>query len=263
MDANARRERLQWLQQTEDGANAACRILSNARCLAEGVDVPSLDAVIFLQPKKSQIDIIQAVGRVMRKFEGKQFGYIILPIVIPAGMTAEQALDDNETYAVVWEVLKALRSHDERLDARINALPYDKKNAQPVVTVVDVGEVGGQENQPVVPAANEGEQAQDQSQQVDLFAEMGGASQKLQEAINAFIVKKCGTKVYWDVWAKDIAEIAKRHIQRIGEIIRSDETAKTEFDKFLQGLRDSLNNSITADQAVEMLAQHIITLPVF
>lgn len=99
--------------------------------------------------------------------------------------------------------------------------------------------------------------------QTDLLADMGNASQKLQEAINALIVKKCGTKVYWDVWAKDIAEIAKRHIQRIGEIISTDETAKSEFGKFLQGLRDSLNNSITEDQAVEMLAQHIITLPVF
>lgn len=261
MDSNSRRERIQWLQQTESGDDAACHILSNARCLAEGVDVPSLDAVIFLQPKKSQIDIIQAVGRVMRKFEGKQFGYIILPIVIPAGMTAEQALDDNETYAVVWEVLKALRSHDERLDARINALPYDKGKAKPVVSVVEVGKSDEQNEQQSVPAVDEA--GHFQGQQMDILAEMGGASQQLQEAINALIVKKCGTKVYWDVWAKDIAEIAKRHIQRIGEIIRSDETAKKEFEKFLQGLRDSLNNSITADQAVEMLAQHIITLPVF
>ena len=261
MDSGTRRERLLWLEQTESGENAACRILSNARCLAEGVDVPSLDAVIFLQPKKSQIDIIQAVGRVMRKFEGKQFGYIILPIVIPAGMTADQALDDNETYAVVWEVLKALRSHDERLDARINALPYDKKSASPVVSAVDIGGGDQQPNQPQVAAPDD--EGGFQPVQTDLLADMGNASQKLQEAINALIVKKCGTKVYWDVWAKDIAEIAKRHIQRIREIISTDETAKTEFGKFLQGLRDSLNNSITEDQAVEMLAQHIITLPVF
>ena len=261
MDSGSRRERLLWLEQTESGENAACRILSNARCLAEGVDVPSLDAVIFLQPKKSQIDIIQAVGRVMRKFEGKQFGYIILPIVIPAGMTAEQALDDNETYAVVWEVLKALRSHDERLDARINALPYDKKSASPVVSAVDIGSGDQQQNQPQ--AVTPDDEGGFQPVQTDLLSDMGNASQKLQEAINALIVKKCGTKVYWDVWAKDIAEIAKRHIQRIGEIISTDETAKIEFGKFLQGLRDSLNNSITEDQAVEMLAQHIITLPVF
>lgn len=257
MDSNTRRERLRWLEQTETGKDAACRILTNARCLAEGVDVPSLDAVIFLQPKKSQIDIIQAVGRVMRKFEGKQFGYIILPIVIPAGMTAEQALDDNETFAVVWEVLKALRSHDERLDARINALPYDKNKATPVVSVVDTGDTGTQPEQPDVPFKK------DEGTQLDILEGVSGVSQQLQEAINALIVKKCGTKVYWDVWAKDIAEIAKRHIQRIEEIVRSDEAAKAEFQKFLRGLKDSLNESITENQAVEMLAQHIITLPVF
>ena len=257
MDSNSRREHLRWLEQTESGEDAACRILTNARCLAEGVDVPSLDAVIFLQPKKSQIDIIQAVGRVMRKFEGKQFGYIILPIVIPAGLTAEQALDNNETFSVVWEVLKALRSHDERLDARINALPYDKSKASPVVSVVDTDNAGDKPNQPDVPFEAE------TGTQLDMFEEAGGASQQLQEAINALIVKKCGTKVYWDVWAKDIAEIAKRHIQRISEIIQSDEAAQAEFQKFLRGLKDSLNESITEAQAVEMLAQHIITLPVF
>lgn len=257
MDSNTRRERLRWLEQTETGEDAACRILTNARCLAEGVDVPSLDAVIFLQPKKSQIDIIQAVGRVMRKFEGKQFGYIILPIVIPAGMTAEQALDDNESFAVLWEVLKALRSHDERLDARINALPYDKNKATPVVSVVDTGDTGTQPENPDAPFKK------DEGTQLDILEGASGVSQQLQEAINALIVKKCGTKVYWDIWAKDIAENAKRHIQRIGEIIRSDEAAKAEFQKFLRGLKDSLNESITEEQAVEMLAQHIITLPVF
>lgn len=258
MDSNTRRERVRWLEKTETGDDAACHILSNARCLAEGVDVPSLDAVMFLQPKKSQIDVIQAVGRVMRKFEGKKFGYIILPIVIPAGMTADQALDDNETFSVVWEILKALRSHDERLDARINALPYDKNKAKPVISIVDATASSAQPKAPDAPKDEESS-----GTQIDLLDEMGSASHKLQEAINALIVKKCGTKVYWDVWAKDIAEIAKRHIQRIEEIIQADEDAGLEFQRFLRGLRDSLNESITEAQAVEMLAQHIITLPVF
>lgn len=189
----------------------------------------------------------------MRKFEGKQYGYIILPIVIPAGMTAEQALDDNETFAVVWDVLKALRSHGERLEARINALPYDRNNADAVVKIIDGTEDDVRDNQ------EESEESEEQEQQMD-FLEY---APKLQQAVNAQIVKKCGTKVYWDLWAKDIAGIAKRHIQRIGEIIHSNPEANREFTKFLRGLRDSLNESISEDQAVEMLAQHIITLPVF
>lgn len=251
MDAKTRSNRIKWLADTEEGENASCRILSNARCLTEGVDVPNLDAVLFLQPKKSQIDITQAVGRVMRKFEGKEFGYIILPIVIPAGMTAEEALDDNETYAVVWDVLKALRSHDERLDARINAIPFDKGNLEPVVKVID-GSV----------SIND-EDKEPETEEFYYQYRLNLPQAKLQEAVNALIVKKCGTKVYWDIWAKDIAKIAKRHIERISEIVTEDNMTNKEFIKFLRGLRGSLNDSITQEQAIEMLAQHIITLPVF
>ena len=125
-----------------------------------------------------------------------------------------------------------MRSHDERLDARINALPYDKSKASPVVTVVDAGVPADPQTPPETPAG-EGDGGFVPTQS-DLFDEMGGASKQLQEAINALIVKKCGTKVYWDVWAKDIAGIALRHIQRISEIICTDETAQVEFGKFLQ-----------------------------
>lgn len=99
-----------------------CRILTNARCLSEGVDVPALDAIMFLRPRKSQIDVVQAVGRVMRRAEGKRMGYIILPVGVPAGVEPETALDNNEKYRVVWQILNALRSHDERLDATINKI---------------------------------------------------------------------------------------------------------------------------------------------
>lgn len=64
--------------------------------MTEGIDVPNLDAVIFLAPKKSQVDIVQAVGRIMRKFKDKEYGYIILPIVIPEGTTPESILDNNK-----------------------------------------------------------------------------------------------------------------------------------------------------------------------
>ena len=82
------------------------------------MDVPNLDAVLFLNPRNSMVDVIQAVGRVMRRAEGKKYGYIILPIAIPDGMSTAQALSDNKRYKVVWQVLQALRAHDERMDAR-------------------------------------------------------------------------------------------------------------------------------------------------
>ncbi len=71
-DALQRNARLDWLKAS--APENTCRILSNARCLSEGVDVPALDAVLFLNPRKSIIDVVQSVGRVMRRAEGKKYG---------------------------------------------------------------------------------------------------------------------------------------------------------------------------------------------
>ena len=85
-------------EDTEPGDGpVTCRVLTNARCLSEGVDVPALDAVMFLAPRKSQVDIVQSVGRVMRLAPGKRYGYIILPVAIPSGMAPEDVLSDNDT----------------------------------------------------------------------------------------------------------------------------------------------------------------------
>src|SRR5699024_9093847 len=99
MNAIEKNEKIDWLK--SEVPDNTCRVLSNARFLTEGVDVPDLDAVMFLKPRKSKIDIAQAVGRVMRKAEGKDYGYIILPIGVPAGAEAHSILDNNEKYAVV------------------------------------------------------------------------------------------------------------------------------------------------------------------
>ncbi|WP_273757300.1 DEAD/DEAH box helicase family protein, partial [Bartonella sp. MM73XJBT] len=97
--AKKRNEALDWLK--EDAGENTCRVLTNVRCLSEGVDVPALDAIMFLHPRKSQVDVIQAVGRIMRRAKGKKRGYIILPVGIPAGVSAEEALKYNKRYSVV------------------------------------------------------------------------------------------------------------------------------------------------------------------
>ena len=120
-----RADTIAWLRQGDPAG--ACRIVTNARCLTEGIDVPALDAVIFLEPKQSQIDVIQAVGRVMRRSADKKVGYVILPVVVPSGASL---LDDKvlsgSDFKAVWKVLKALRSHDERLDVEINTAEPDR-----------------------------------------------------------------------------------------------------------------------------------------
>ncbi|NJM37844.1 MAG: hypothetical protein HC845_08310 [Akkermansiaceae bacterium] len=118
--AKERESFLHWLK--DDCTTDTCRILTNAKCLSEGVDVPALDAILFMHPRKSQIDVVQSVGRVMRRAPGKKLGYVVLPVVIPAGVEAHEALNDNKTYKVVWDVLQALRSHDDRFDAFVNKI---------------------------------------------------------------------------------------------------------------------------------------------
>ena len=140
--ALVRSRELAWLGGETLVMERQCHVLSNARCLTEGIDVPALDAVLFLQPRKSQIDVVQAVGRVMRRAEGKRYGYVVLPVVVPAGEDPADALDRNSAYAHVWEVLQALRSHDERFDAWVNRLDLNRDRAGPVA-VIGVGPATG------------------------------------------------------------------------------------------------------------------------
>ena len=268
--AHARNERLAWLK-AETGETGPCRILTNARCLSEGVDVPALDAILFLHPRKSQIDVVQSVGRVMRRAEGKKMGYVILPVGVPAGVEPEQALDDNEKYKIVWQILNALRAHDDRLDATINKIdlgadPGDRieiiavTNSLPARskacdTGLNLGAGGG---------AGDAEPGDDLPRHDGGDGQLGFVFDEFAKAIMARIVKKCGTRTYWEDWAKDVARIAEVHVTRIKAAVDAAGTEeRAAFETFLAEIRDDLNDSVSADEAIEMLAQHMITRPVF
>ena len=137
-NALERVSKLEWLKADTSNEGNICRILSNARCLSEGVDIPALDAVIFLTPRNSVVDVVQSVGRVMRKAEGKKYGYIILPVGIPAGMSPDVALKDNQKYKVIWQVLQALRAHDDRFNATVNKIELNKQRP-PQINIIGVG----------------------------------------------------------------------------------------------------------------------------
>lgn len=254
-DALRRSTLLEWLK-AESPANT-CRILSNARCLSEGVDVPALDSVLFLNPRNSVIDVVQSVGRVMRRAAGKRYGYIILPIGIPADKTPEEALKDNEKYKVVWQVLQALRAHDDRFNATINQLELNKKRPDNI-QVIGVG--GG-------PGDNTGAKT-DGDSKPSVHAIQGVFSfpdlDEWKDAIYAKMVMKVGERAYWETWARDIAKIAETHITRIKAILDDPGSKPSKaFDKFLKGLQVNLNPAVTKEDAIEMLAQHLITRPVF
>ena len=241
-----RRVRLEWLRGRSDDA---CRVLSNARCLTEGIDVPALDAVLFMSPRNSHVDIVQAVGRAMRKAPGKTYGYIVLPVAIPSGVEPAAALNDNERFAAVWGVLRALRSHDDRLDAEINRMDLNRNPSERIIfsNGREPGEGNGDEEssaQPTLPFPP-----------LDVPA----------GAIYTRIVEKCGDRKYWETWAKDVADIFERLVVRIGNLLEGEgnETLVEWFDAFHAELKGSINDSIRREHAVEMMAQHILTRPVF
>ena len=247
MGAVERGSKLSWLKNV-DTSGRDCNILANVRCLSEGVDVPSLDAILFLSARNSQVDVVQSVGRVMRTAPNKNFGYIIIPVVVPANVKPEEALEESNDFATVWSVLNALRAHDDRFNATINKIELNKNKPDNIL----VGGVVNNENS----AKNEVHESSGVYQTTLYFSE-------LQGAIYARMVQKVGSKRYWSQWAEDIAKIAERHRHNINTLISKDERHKKAFEKFMQGLHKNINPYISTEEAVEMLAQHIITKPVF
>lgn len=266
MNASEKQAKLDWLKQDLD--DNTCHILSNVRCLSEGVDVPALDAVMFLTPRQSQVDVVQSVGRVMRKSAGKKQGYVILPVVVPAGVDPADALNDNKVYKVVWQVLNALRSHDDSFDAMINKLEFNGRDTSKMEVIAVTDKVQkksaattGKAGQKAKGGNSIGTDSSGQQQQMAMEFEVG----EIERALYAKVVKKCGNRHHWEDWANDVAKIANTHIDRIEAILENPEYEKEHkaFNAFANELRDDLNSSITDEEVVEMLAQHLITKPVF
>jgi predicted helicase len=272
-NALRRNEELTWLKAPV--GDDECRILTNARCLSEGVDVPALDAVLFLHPRNSVVDVVQSVGRVMRRSEGKDYGYIILPVAVPAGVSPSAALGNNRRFKTVWQVLNALRAHDERFNAMVNSIALNAKNpgkngkesdrllgghVGPTSEDESLAADGSSTDRSGKDASSSGADA-DTANQMALFA-----LSEWTQAIYTRIVDKVGTRTYWEDWAADVADIVDRLITRITAVYENTgarSTMRRRFDTFVQGLKDNLNDSVDFQAAVSMLAQHLITRPVF
>jgi predicted helicase len=273
MNASEKGEKISWLKEKTD--DNVCRILSNVRCLSEGVDVPALDAVLFLTPRNSQVDVVQSVGRVMRKSEGKTRGYVILPVVVPTGMEPDEALNDNQVFKVVWDVLQALRSHDDRFDAMINKLDLIGKapSKMEVISITDKispKQKAKSKNQAgkgdfVIGTKRDGRTTKHGTEHDEGQAGFDFQVTEVERALYAQVVKKCGNRKHWEQWANDIAKIADTHILRIRTIVEDPNNVKESqaFNNFVEELRDDLNEAISPSEVIEMLAQHLITKPVF
>lgn len=254
MSATKRDSELMWLKGQPDNP-MECRMLTIARCLSEGVDVPSLDAVIFVSPKNSQVDVVQSVGRVMRRSEGKKYGYIIIPVIIPEDIEGDEVLEKHANFKVVWTVLNALRAHDDRFNAEVNKIELSKKKPKHII----FGGVGRSDDDSTATGLEEKKESAAQK----LAEQLSMQFEELQNVFYAKLVTKVGTKRYWELWAKDIAKIAEEHIERIKTLIADEGKHKKAFEQLMRGLRRNINPNLTEQEAVEMLSQHIISQPVF
>jgi predicted helicase len=243
MNAAIRKNELDWLKGETGGdiADQHCRILSNARCLSEGVDVPALDAVVFFDTRESIVDIVQSVGRVMRKAPGKKHGYIILPVAIPSAKVKDYNtyIEGDAQFKGIWKVIKALRAHDERL---VDETEFRRR--------VDI--IGGDRAK--------GDRSPGGDQIIIDFPMV--PIEDIEQAVYAAIPKKLGDREYWSEWAKSVAAIAERLITRIRALLAKREGERA-FNAYLKGLRKNINPAISEEEAIDMLAQHIITRPVF
>ena len=261
MNSSERNEILSWLK--EDGEDNECKVVTNVRCLSEGVDVPALDAVLFLSSRNSQVDVVQSVGRVMRNFRKgqlneKRYGYIIIPVVVPQGVKPEDALNDNKYFKVVWDILNALRSHDDQFNAEVQKLSLNKKKEGKVT----IGGVGIGHNA-LVNGYDQNEADAQVLQDSEVAQQLEIRFGEMKDGIYAKLVEKCGDRMYWENWAKEVGLIAQKFIERITRLIVKEGKYKAEFKNYLDGLRKNINPSVDSEQAIEMLAQHMITKPVF
>ena len=239
-NARTRRSRMNWLAQSNTEPNK-CRILSNARCLSEGVDVPALDGIVFADPRQSVVDVVQSVGRVMRKFKGKKYGYVILPVAIPAGIRPHDAFDRNGPFKVVWQVLNGLRSHDEDFAREINQLILsktgksgDKKLTSRIsVSVLD--------------------QYWEDDETLDVFL----------EEMKTKLVKHVGDMHYYDKYGAHLGRVATIVEERLKKEIVSSSEKNDILIKFYKNLQILINESITKEDAIKVISQHIILSRVF
>ena len=271
MNAMEKDELLTWLR-TEPAENV-CKLLFNVRCLSEGVDVPALDAVLFLSPRKSMVDVVQTVGRVMRKAPGKKRGYVIIPIVTPAGVPPNMVLDNNKDFDTVWQVLRALKSIDSNFGSLVDGqLGKIDESKMEVICLSDKEiqrrkEDKGKKHPPKKPSDDINKKRRKDEEERKRMKEAQiafdfGRNEILENELKARIVKKVGNRREWEDWAEDVGQICQEQIKHINKVLDESKPSRQAFEGFKSELKNTLNGELSDDEVVEMLGQHVVTKPI-
>ncbi|GAA6871726.1 hypothetical protein HpHNI57_12970 [Helicobacter pylori] len=247
--------RLEKLEELNEYQPNTCKVLSNARCLSEGVDVPALDSIVFFDGKSAMVDIIQAVGRVMRKAKHKKRGYIILPIALEESEI--QNLDEavnNTNFKNIWKVIKALRSHDPSLvdeatfREKIKVFGSDDNN----------NDETNQDDEELQKDKTDKTKQDPKQAQKTLFDAI--LLQDLANAVYNVMPTKLGDRNYWENFTKKTGNIARTLNNRLKDIFEKNPEF---FHGFLDSLRGNIHQNIKEDEALDMITSHIITKPIF
>ncbi|MCY4135512.1 MAG: DEAD/DEAH box helicase family protein [bacterium] len=227
-----------------------CRVVTNARVLTEGVDVPALDAVIFLDRRTSKIDITQAVGRAMRTAPGKRRGYVVIPVVVADDETiSSESVLNGSDFKVVWDVVRALRSHDERVNFWVNNVEVAKQKAP--IRVLDRTK------------STSPPEADDETETSTGVGEAVQLQMALDDKIASKLVDVCGDRQMWPHWGKMAADVCVKVQRRVQAVLLEFPELATAFDRFTTSMRRTVGPQITDADAQEMVAQHVVTIPVF
>ncbi|GAA7578374.1 hypothetical protein MMM148_11490 [Helicobacter pylori] len=243
--------RLEKLEELNEFQPNTCKVLSNARCLSEGVDVPALDSIVFFDGKSAMVDIIQAVGRVMRKAKGKKRGYIILPIALEESEI--QNLDEavnNTNFKNIWKVIKALRSHDPSL--------VDEATFKEKIKIFGSNDESNPDDEEELEKDKTEHQNDPKETQKTLFDAI--LLQDLANAVYNVMPTKLGDRNYWENFTKKTGNIARTLNNRLKMIFDKNPEF---FHDFLDSLRGNIHQNIKEDEALDMITSHIITKPIF
>ncbi len=247
--------RLDKLEELNAFKPNTCKVLSNARCLSEGVDVPALDSIVFFDGKSAMVDIIQAVGRVMRKAKHKKRGYIILPIALEESEI--QNLDEavnNTNFKNIWKVIKALRSHDPSL--------VDEATFREKIKIFgsDDSNNDGTNQDDEEPTKDKTDKTKQDPKQAQKTLFDAILLQDLANAVYNVMPTKLGDRNYWENFTKKTGNIARTLNNRLKDIFEKNPEF---FHGFLDSLKGNIHSNIKEDEALDMITSHIITKPIF
>ena len=237
MSVFEKRRKINWLREGGEKSH----ILTNAKVLTEGIDVPALDFVAFFDPKESVVDIIQALGRVVRKAENKEFGLVFIPLVVSTDRENVDEQIERTSYKTLWQVLNAVASLDSAFQSQIRVILIEDGNRTREI---------------------------DQNRERVIILNKGNIQPSLFEPIRKYLSTKIVRSfrlgaIFLKDWAQETAKTAQDLKAHIQIALEKDLSFRQKFEELRRALTTLLNESISDQDALNLIVQYILTKPIF